>query len=540
MSGLYSGLPPPAPTNANMADRPSLRGRAALAVALLIGFYLLALGIAAGLAYIPYAEWVYTNHVNGRILIFCGVGCLAILRGIFPQRDHFEPPGPTVTAAEQPRLFEAIEEVSRATKQAMPDEVYLVPEINAFVAQRGGVMGFGSRRVMGIGLPLLETLTVTELCAVIAHEFGHYEGGDTKLGPWIYKTRASITRTLQSLARHSGGILQKPFEWYGIGFARLTLAISRRQEFVADELAARTYGADSLERALMGLERSGVAYGAFMQEEFIGVVKAGFRPPLVEGFARFRAAPAISTRLEEYVTQQIESGVAGPYDSHPSLKERLAALRALPQQPVSATDNRQLAITLVDDVPSLEGRLIGSMVQGAAPPPVPISWDDVPDRVFAMGWVANARPALEGLDGLTPAIFPDIAARLETDEDVLARQLGVARSDRPPETARAIAEGILGSGLSLLLDEHRRRAPERIRLSAPPGEPVTFHFGGGDEETLIVPFTVLERLKSGALETSEWLMFCQTHGLADEDIGAACRRASDARARLVANASLSR
>ena len=26
----------------------------------------------------------------------------------------------------------------------------------------------------------------------------------------------------------------------------------------------------------------------------------------------------------------------------------------------------------------------------------------------------------------------------------------------------------------------------------------------------MVPFTVLDRLKSGALETSEWLMFCQS------------------------------
>ena len=27
---------------------------------------------------------------------------------------------------------------------------------------------------------------------MLAHEFGHFYGGDTKLGPWIYKTRAAI------------------------------------------------------------------------------------------------------------------------------------------------------------------------------------------------------------------------------------------------------------------------------------------------------------------------------------------------------------
>jgi Zn-dependent protease with chaperone function len=239
-----------------MAVRPSLQGRAALAVALLIGFYLLALGIAGGLLYIPYAEWTYADRVTGRILVFCVASAFAILRGIVPRPDQFDPPGPIVTEREQPRLFAVIRGVSKATDQAMPEEVYLVPDVNAFVAQRGGVMGFGSRRVMGIGLPLLESLTVPQFRAVIAHEFGHYRGGDTKLGPWVYKTRASIIRTLQSLARHSS-LLQKPFIWYGEAFSRLTLAISRQQEYVADELAARTTGAANLSQALTVLERSG-------------------------------------------------------------------------------------------------------------------------------------------------------------------------------------------------------------------------------------------------------------------------------------------
>ena len=39
------------------------------------------------------------------------------------------------------------------TAQTMPEEVYVVNAVNAFVAQRGGIMGIGSRRVMGIGLP---------------------------------------------------------------------------------------------------------------------------------------------------------------------------------------------------------------------------------------------------------------------------------------------------------------------------------------------------------------------------------------------------
>ena len=76
---------------------------------------------------------------------------------------------------------------------------------------------------MGLGLPLMQGLTVSQLRAVLAHEFGHFHGGDTKLGPWVYKTRGAIGRTLMGLSGHSA-FLQKPFEWYGLGFLRLAHA----------------------------------------------------------------------------------------------------------------------------------------------------------------------------------------------------------------------------------------------------------------------------------------------------------------------------
>jgi Zn-dependent protease with chaperone function len=71
--------------------------------------------------------------------------------------------------------------------------------MNAFVGDRGGIMGFGSRRIMGLGLPLLALLNISEFRAVLAHEFAHYYGGDTRLGPWVYKTRMAIIRVFQSV-----------------------------------------------------------------------------------------------------------------------------------------------------------------------------------------------------------------------------------------------------------------------------------------------------------------------------------------------------
>ncbi|MEO8202146.1 MAG: M48 family metallopeptidase, partial [Gemmatimonadota bacterium] len=180
-----------------MTKAPSLAGRALAAVALLAGFYLLAIGIVILLVTIPWAEWHYGNRLDIRIAFGCGVAALLILKSIMPRPDRFVPPGPLLAPNDHPRLFAIIRELSAKTEQAMPSEVYLDADLNAYVSQRGGVMGFGSRRIMGLGLPLLQLLSISQMKAVLAHEYGHFHGGDTALGPWIYKTRGALSRTIQ-------------------------------------------------------------------------------------------------------------------------------------------------------------------------------------------------------------------------------------------------------------------------------------------------------------------------------------------------------
>ena len=94
-------------------------------MALFVGFYLLALGIAAGLLMVLYLEWVYTGHVSGRLALFCIIGAAIIIWSIVPRPDRFTPPGPRLDRASQPDLFPTIEEVSRTTAQEMPAEVYV-------------------------------------------------------------------------------------------------------------------------------------------------------------------------------------------------------------------------------------------------------------------------------------------------------------------------------------------------------------------------------------------------------------------------------
>ena len=500
-------------TNSGM----SLRARALLAIGLMVGFYLLALGLAAGLLYIPYAEWVYADHFTARLALFCVVGAGAILKAVVPRIDRFTPPGPELTQASQPKLTALVREVAAATGQAMPSEIYLAPDVNAFVMERGGVMGIGSKRVMGVGLPLLASLSIGQLRAVIAHEFGHYVGGDTKLGPWIYKTRAAILRTVHSLAQHSG-ILMKPFEWYGLAFLRITHAVSRGQEFVADATAVRVAGKDAMKGALQSIERAAVAYGPYWQMEVGAVVDRGYRPPFIAGFQRFVNAPSVMPKLEEHVAHQIAQGKSDPYDTHPSLRERLAAIDAHSASAGAArAGDDALAITLLDDVAALESKVVDAV---ASPKDhlTPITWEDVPTTVLPLGWSQMVRPVAKQLEKFSAEKLAGWARALTQHPQAIADELELVRGasnamQQAADERAAHAAAIIGAALALVLVERSRDLASGLTVSAPPGEPVVFHVPSDGAVTDIQPFAVLQQLREGTLTDEQWRAQCAVAGI---------------------------
>ena len=83
----------------------SLRTRAVMALFLMVGFYAFSLAIAFGLLWVPYAEYVYLDRVDGRLAIFCVIGAGTILWALVPRIDKFEAPGPRLTPANAPYVF---------------------------------------------------------------------------------------------------------------------------------------------------------------------------------------------------------------------------------------------------------------------------------------------------------------------------------------------------------------------------------------------------------------------------------------------------
>jgi len=486
-----------------MASPRSLGSRIALAIALMVGFYVLAVGISMLLLYLPYAEWRYAHRVHAKLAIFCIIGAVIILHAIVPRRDRFDAPGPRLESDRYPELFRNLNAVAEATGQTMPAEVYLVSDMNAWVAERGGMMGVGSRRVMGLGLPLMQVLTVSQLRAVLAHEFGHFHGGDTKLGPWVYKTRGAIGRTLMGLSGHSA-FLQKPFEWYGLGFLRLTHAVSRNQELTADALAARVAGAQSLIEGLKRIHGAALAFHWYVRNEVFPVIERRFAPPLAEGFEHFISSPlvahVVNARVEEEVEE--EEGKGNPYDTHPPLSARIAALSALPQGAAEGTD--PIAVTLLGDVRNVEHDLARAFASKATGPLLkPISWEEVGPKV----WVGNWEKMLDADDraALAAVTCGSLHERLKdtaTFTDSIMREGG--RGMVPAEDRLEMALFVAGAALAMALFRSGWRM-----IYYPPGEETVLESG----QTRIKPFELVKRLAAGAIDAEEWQRLCASAGI---------------------------
>jgi Zn-dependent protease with chaperone function len=483
----------------------SLSTRAAIALALMIGFYVFALAVAFGLLWIPLAELAYLHRLDLRIGVGCVIGAGIVLWSIVPRRDHFEAPGPWLDPAQQPRLFAEVASIAQSVGQEMPHEVYLLPEINAWVAQRGGIAGFGSRRVMALGLPLLSLLTVSQFRAVLAHEFGHYHAGDTRLGVWVYKTRSAIRRTVQNLGRQESWVYYL-FNWYSKLFLRVTLAISRAQEYAADQLASQVAGADALIEGLKQSHRGQAAWIPYMQTEWLPVVSEGYCPPLSRGLQLFLQVPEISTPVEELLATELKEGKAAPLDSHPSLAERIAALR----NPVngSATNGTDAftARPAEDNVPAsslLEGLEHADNLLGLSAidqPLCTLAWEDVLQSVWVPVWNKQISSQTEALRGVTVGqIGQQLYSRALREK--LKNPAGVW----PTTEQRAeMTRGIAGCAFCLVL------LHDGWTFHTLPGQ--MFCEKNGER---IQPFKLVRSVSTGELSAEKWQEMCERAGIRD-------------------------
>jgi Zn-dependent protease with chaperone function len=164
--------------------------RALLAITLLIGFYVLVgLVVAATVG----VDVLAIRHPNAGAIKLAGlatIAAFALLRAllVMGRRRDDQEYGFAVRPVDEPVLWREVTGLAKWVGTAPPDEIRLVPDVNAGVSEDTRLLGLRAvRRHMYIGLPLLATLTVAEMRSVLGHELGHYSGSHTRLGAPTYR-----------------------------------------------------------------------------------------------------------------------------------------------------------------------------------------------------------------------------------------------------------------------------------------------------------------------------------------------------------------
>ena len=483
-----------------MPGRPSLFGRVAVALLLTVGFYVLALAIALALLAVPCFEWLELGAIHIQLALACFVGAGTMFVAVLPQRTPATAPGTRLLPEAQPRLFRFVEEVARACGEAMPSEIYLITDHNAFVTQRKLITTKSPRRVLGIGLAMFQTLTLAQLRGVIAHEFGHFQGGDLRFSRWIYPVRSAILANKPSRSRVVGLF----FRAYGRLFLRVTHAISRRQELAADELAIRVAGTEAHVSALERGSAFRPAVGLFWNSQVVPLLELGFQPPLVEGYRRFLAAPGLRALQRDWIANAQDEKKADPYATHPPPRTRIAAARALAPVSVAVANGGAQALGLLVDLPELEDELVDWVMRGAfisraqaARRLTPIAWDDVPMIALVPSWRRQAllRPAelTNAKVADAPRLLNSIRKSMRTTRNAAALQQAGARALR---LSCAVAIALIDAG---------------FELKAPIGEPRLLVRGSSVRNV----FSELAAVMDGRTSDEEWRARCVADGVAD-------------------------
>lgn len=488
---------------------------ALLAIVMVFLSYVFILVLAAACVYLPWLLITAVANFQTLVLFLGGiVVAVVMLWSLIPRLDKFEPPGLRLEPAVHPQLFAEIGNIAAALKEPLPREVYLIGDANAWVADRGGLMGIGSRRVMGLGWPLLAALNVSQFRAILAHEFAHYYGGDTSLGPWLYRTQMTMIRTFQNIG--SIGQLSLPaavavlytivfgiLKWYWLLFLRAINFVSRKQEYRADELACIIAGPVSLVSGLRGVHASALSWPTYWRTEVAPMLNSGRLPAITHGFSQFLTAPAVAEDVKRGLEAEIRDGKSDPYDSHPPLADRISAADRLSLD--SPEQDRRPAWILLGDMSEAELNFLH-----AVNPDLPkdslqrVSWEESGSAVIIPNWIEAVRECADHLQGMTIGNLPktlgripEIASNMRDPKGMLLTQeQRVARARRLVATAFALA--LVNHGWT---------------LHSLPG---VFHLERSGEQ--IQPFELMVQLSDGVIWGEAWAEMCSKYGIGNIDL----------------------
>ncbi|HSC81685.1 MAG TPA: hypothetical protein VLC08_15110 [Chitinolyticbacter sp.] len=308
--------------------RPTLyRTRTALVAA--AGYASVALLLVVGLT-------VFSIGTSESRIVLAVAGLAFMLGGIYVvlsclSQQAAIPEGRPIREGEAPELFRTLEKLRRKTGAPAPIAVLVDNGYRATLIEQARFGPFGAyHHYLIIGLPLLLSLSSSELAAVLTMEHGRFCARQGKLALWVCRLR-HLWNQLYARLQEENGVLgefvARFYLWYIPHFQAYALAFAREQETSATERAAAVIGSQATASALTKL----TLFGRFYEEHYWPAFwrQADHRtdPPcgpyagLAEGFRQGERVWRSRRWLKEALARKPEYD-----DPDPGLRQRLAQL----------------------------------------------------------------------------------------------------------------------------------------------------------------------------------------------------------------------
>ena len=333
--------------SSDLTPRKSLLRTFGLLLVVLLPYlvFLLLFSVFVAGAFGVYGFWAVSQLGRVPIAILLGLAVVvlgtvaAFFVGMF---RLFFPPKPQtfgidLLPSEHPGIWSLAREVSSSVGTKPLDRIVLTPDPRISVHLSGALLATlfgGGKRVLQLGVPSLNELTVSELRAILAHEYGHFSNRDTQWTTFTYAMGNGLMAAFRSTPgplQHADGknglfgfvLALNPGYWTLLLFlklfTRVTSAFSRIREVMADIRAMKLYGGEAFAK--------GLAKVAFNDAVFAGIVQGKVVPSLLKEkklVANFAVIMRVVTHdltddQREQIGRSTSSAEGDPTDSHPSI-----------------------------------------------------------------------------------------------------------------------------------------------------------------------------------------------------------------------------
>lgn len=245
-----------------------------------------------------------------------------MIRSLFVRVDH-EDPGRALREDEAPLLWALARDVARAMSTRPVDEIRVTPGTEVAVYEKGSFterMNDKGKRILILGVGVLNGFKQSGFRAVLAHEYGHLSHRDTAGGDVALRVNSDMIKFAQALILSGQAVPWNiAFQFlraYHFIFRRISHGATRLQEVMADRVAVRNYGAPAFQEGLTHVIRRQVEFEDVAYWEVTDAAKANRAIQNI-----YELSPSSAERVDEKISEEMNRPTSEDA-THPSPGER--------------------------------------------------------------------------------------------------------------------------------------------------------------------------------------------------------------------------